>query len=134
MQRWRDGQVWVQAHTGGQAGVGGRRTLSRWQWLGIGAGALVLLTALLFAPGLVAELRLRSLEQPGAPGPLVAQPATVRGVALQQVAGARPPIYFGDAVSLEKVQWVREGVQIAWRDVPRITGLRQPGEESPVFV
>jgi hypothetical protein len=134
MQRWRDGQVWVQAHTGGEAGAGGLGALRRRQWPGIGVAALVLLTALLFVPGLVAELRLRSLEQPGTLGPLVAQPATVRGVALQQVAGARPPIYFGDAVPLEKVQWVREGVQIAWRDVPRITGLRQPGEESPVFV
>ena len=53
---------------------------------------------------------------------------------LHHVAGSRPPIYFGEGVPLEKVQWAREGALIAWQEVPRITGLRQPGEESPLFL
>ena len=134
MQPWRDGQSWVQAQAGGQAGLGRLRRVRGWRLLAVYAAAAVLIVGLLFAPALVTELRLRSLQQPGALGPLVVEATEVRGVSLHHVAGSRPPIYFGEGVPLEKVQWAREGALITWQEVPRITGLRQPGEESPLYL
>jgi hypothetical protein len=134
VQLWRDGQYWVQAAAGGRAARDGLRRLRGWRLVGFYAAVAGLLVGLLFTPALITELRLRSLQQAGSLGPLVVEAAEVRGVPLLHVTGSRPPIYFGEGVPLEKVQWAREGTAIAWQEVPRITQLRQPGEESPLFL
>ena len=135
MQLWRDGQTWVRGESqGGQMGIGGRGPVRKGRAIAVCLAGLVLVLGLLFAPALVAELRLRSLQQPATLGPLVVEPTEVHGVPFLQVAGSRPPIYSGEGVPLEKVEWAREGVRIAWQEAPRITGLRQLGDESPLFL
>ncbi|HEY7065416.1 MAG TPA: hypothetical protein VII06_28320 [Chloroflexota bacterium] len=134
MQLWKDAQVWMRARSPDETGIGAPSSLRGRRALYGYAAGLVVILALLFGPGLVAELRLRSLQQAGELGPLVVEPGEVRGVSLQKVVGARPAIYFAEGVPLEKVQWAREGLRISWQTAPQLTGLRQPGDESTLYL
>jgi hypothetical protein len=62
----------------------------------------------------------------GAQAPIQTAPIVIEGVAHRQVLDASAPLYITSTVTDEKARWMRDAMEIALAEVPRITGLPLP--------
>src|SRR3954468_14552848 len=67
----------------------------------------------------------------GAPGAVDLERTEVQGVPFNRVVAAPLPLYVTEGVPAEKLDWTLEAMQIAWREVPELTGLPRPSLTLP---
>src|SRR3954463_9601574 len=75
-----------------------------------------------------------ALPAQAAPSRAVLEPTQVRGVALNRVVGAPAPLYVGEGVPPEKVDWLVAAMTIAWQEAPQFTGLPHPTTAIPLYL